>query len=134
MIPASMSAVISTKLEAPSVAGHQVTKALDVSLGHLPPLPPITDQDLLTTALTHKSMVQYRGHTEDYEKLAHFGDSLLGMSYQLTWHQPADESGTMVTSLIRKIHPELEKGPATVGVVPSSKIVWLMRSRFFVKS
>lgn len=80
----------------------------------LPPLPPITDPILSRTALTHPS--QHQGHRrpfdlegtdrpEDYEKLEHVGDALLG---------------SVVTLLLHDLYPDLDPGAATVSAASSS--------------
>ena len=48
----------------------------------LPPLPPIQDPQIAKTVVTHKSysalVRQTSGAGDNYEKLAHVGDALLG--------------------------------------------------------
>jgi dsRNA-specific ribonuclease len=49
-----------------------------LDLSKLPPLPPIDDPKLKSLVLTHKSTQAIKGKIDNYEKLAHVGDALLG--------------------------------------------------------
>ncbi|EIW67697.1 hypothetical protein TREMEDRAFT_64292 [Tremella mesenterica DSM 1558] len=76
----------------------------------LPPLPPITDPGLLKLALTHSSAHQLPHRpseivldesraVDDYEKLEHVGDALLG---------------AVVNIMLHDMFPSLKPGPATM--------------------
>ncbi|TXT16032.1 hypothetical protein VHUM_00535 [Vanrija humicola] len=76
----------------------------------LPPLPPIADPHLARLAVTHSSAHQLPRRptslefeadekVEDYEKLEHVGDSMLG---------------SVVTGLLHDLFPLLRPGPATM--------------------
>lgn len=80
----------------------------------LPPLPPIADPQLARLAVTHSSAHQLPRRptslefeadekVEDYEKLEHVGDSMLG---------------SVVTGLLHDLFPLLRPGPATVRLDP----------------
>lgn len=82
----------------------------------LPQLPGIADAELALLALTHKSSHQSpRRATDvdlsqdekivDYEKLEHVGDAILG---------------SIVTTLLHELFPQLQPGPATVSPLPAS--------------
>ncbi|EJT49011.1 hypothetical protein A1Q1_01922 [Trichosporon asahii var. asahii CBS 2479] len=85
----------------------------------LPPLPPITDPVLSRTALTHPSLHQNHrrpfdlegaDRPEDYEKLEHVGDALLG---------------SVVTLLLHDLHPDLDPGAATSLLVSNETLAEL---------
>jgi dsRNA-specific ribonuclease len=72
------------------------------------PLPPISDQALARAALTHKSAHGLSGNKslnsvselDDFDKLAHVGDSLLGAAVTLICHQllPLNKIGKATVS------------------------------------
>jgi hypothetical protein len=84
----------------------------------LPDLPPITDEDLETLALTHKAKQAIKGINQNYDKLAHVGDAILGeFIYRWRSRLISFVSASVVTSLLHDLYPDLKKGPATVSSV-----------------
>ncbi|RSH90998.1 hypothetical protein EHS25_010174 [Saitozyma podzolica] len=94
----------------------------------LPPLPPITDPYLRRLAFTHASIhnLPRRSHdlgtnevVEDYEKMEHVGDALLG---------------SVVTVLLHDLYPGLREGPATMlkGYLVSNATLAQISDRYHI--
>ncbi|GFZ45058.1 hypothetical protein JCM24511_02784 [Saitozyma sp. JCM 24511] len=94
----------------------------------LPQLPPITDPYLRRLAFTHASIhsLPRRSHdlgtnevVEDYEKMEHVGDALLG---------------SVVTVLLHDLYPGLREGPATMlkGYLVSNATLAQISDRYHI--